>query len=259
MVDVSAYLKRIGYTGSQEPSSETLRALHRAHMLTVPFENLDIHFGRPIVCDSSCFLHKIIEEHRGGFCYELNGAFAELLRTLGFEVTLLSARVTRDGGTESPEFAHLALRVEIPGHQEEGPWLGDVGFGDSFVEPLRLKPGIEQSHIGRLYRLSETGDRFAMEVLLLEAGAAWKKQYTFALKPRHLEEFKDMCAYQQTSPESHFTRQRICSRATPRGRVTLSDLKLIETTGGHREERNLTSDAEWRATLKDIFEIELQS
>ena len=257
MLDVRAYLKRIGHTGSREPSGHTLRTLHRAHMLSVPFENLDIHIGRPIVCDVDCFLRKITEEHRGGFCYELNGAFAELLRALGFSVTLLSVRVARDDGTESPEFAHLALRVEIPNHEDEGPWLADVGFGDSFLEPLRLETGVDQAQIGRVYRLSEIAGRFVMEVLLPDAPGAWKRQYSFTLQPRRLEEFESMCAYQQTSPESHFTRQRICSRATPHGRVTLSDLKLIETTDGDRQERTLTSEAEWRATLNEVFRIGL--
>ncbi|HTR26667.1 MAG TPA: arylamine N-acetyltransferase [Terriglobales bacterium] len=257
MLDVSAYLKRVGYTGPREPSSQMLIALHRAHMLAVPFENLDIHIRRPIVCDLSCFLHKIITEHRGGFCYELNGAFAALLRALGFEVTLLSARVARADGTEAPEFDHLTLRVEIPGRQEDGLWLADVGFGDSFLEPLRLKPELEQPQIGRVYRLSETAGRFAMEVLLPDPSAEWKRQYSFSLGPRRLEEFAAMCAYQQTSPESHFTRQRICSRATERGRVTLSDFRLIVTSNGQRVERMLASEAEWRSTLKNMFEIEL--
>ena len=126
MVNLSAYLERIHYTGSATPSAETLRALHRAHMLAVPFENLDIEFGRKIPCDEDAALHKIVDLRRGGFCYELNSAFAALLRALGFPVTLLSARVTRSDGSESPEFDHLAIRVDL-----DRPWLADVGFGDS--------------------------------------------------------------------------------------------------------------------------------
>src|SRR6476661_9816152 len=110
--------------------AETLRHLHHAHMLSVPFENLDISLGRKIICQEEGFLRKIIERLRGGFCYELNGAFAALLRELGFRVTLLSARVPRENGGNAPEFDHLALRVDL-----EEPWLVDVGFGDSFLEP----------------------------------------------------------------------------------------------------------------------------
>lgn len=262
MLNLSAYLERIGYSGSTEPSAETLRALHRAHMFAVPFENLDIHLGRTIVCAEARFLHKIIDERRGGFCYELNGAFAALLRALGFRVTLLSARVTCADGSDGPEFDHVTLRVDLPnpaaGLTSEVPWLADVGFGDSFLEPLQLLPNVEQSQIGRLYRLAERladGERrFDVEV---RTGDKWKGQYSFTLQARELSEFADMCRYQQTSPESHFTRQRICSRATPEGRVTLSDFKLIESRDGRREERTLGGEEQWRASLRELFGIDL--
>jgi N-hydroxyarylamine O-acetyltransferase len=238
-----AYLERIAYSGSTEPSAETLCSLHRAHMFTVPFENLDIHLGRKIVCEEDRFLQKIISEHRGGFCYELNGAFAALLRELGFQVTLLSARVARADGTYGPDFDHLTLRVDL-----EEPWLADVGFGESFLEPLRLQPNLEQPQIGRVYRLTESEDVLRMEVNTDE----WKPQYSFTLQPRQLSDFAEMCHYQQTSPESHFTRNRVCSRATPDGRITLSNGKLIETHNGSRTERTLT-DEEWTACLREVF------
>src|ERR1700750_658246 len=110
-MDFAAYLARIGFNGSTDPGSETLRRLHLAHLFTVPFENLDISLGRSITCNESRFLHKVVDLHRGGFCYELNGAFAALLRKLGFQVTLLSARVARSDGSESPEVDHLTIRV----------------------------------------------------------------------------------------------------------------------------------------------------
>src|SRR5579863_765040 len=107
MLNVSAYLARIGYAGSTAPTVETLRALHHTHLLTVPFENLDIALGRAIALDEDALVRKLVEQRRGGFCYELNGAFAALLRALGFRVTLLAARVSRESGGESPEFDHL--------------------------------------------------------------------------------------------------------------------------------------------------------
>ena len=135
MLNVPAYLDRIAYTGPISPTLDVLRNLHRHHMLSVPFENLDIALGRNIVCEEDSFTQKIVERRRGGFCYELNGTFASLLRAIGFKVTLLSARVSRDDGSQSPEFDHLALRIDL-----EEPWLADVGFGDSFLEPLQLQP-----------------------------------------------------------------------------------------------------------------------
>jgi N-hydroxyarylamine O-acetyltransferase len=249
-VNVSTYLSRIGFTGSNSPDAETLRALHLAHLLTVPFENLDISLGREIVCDEQRFLHKIIDLHRGGFCYELNGAFAALLRELGFSVTLLSARVSREDGSASPEFDHLTLRIDL--HE---PWLADVGFGDSFLEPLRLKPEVEQEQSSGRFRIVQIGD--VMIVQRARQGEFWKSLYRFTLTPRQLADFAPRCQFQQTSPESHFTRQRICTLPTAEGRITLSDLKFIRTTGERREERTLQSEDEWRSALVDLFGVRL--
>lgn len=248
-VNVPAYLDRIAYSGTVAPTAAVLRALHRAHMLSVPFENLDIGLGRKIICDEESIIRKIVERRRGGFCYELNGAFAALLRELGFKVTLLSARVARQDGSAGPEFDHLTLKVDL-----EEPWLADVGFGDSFLEPLRLKVDIEQPQGGRKFRLVEERGSLHME---MAEPADWKRQYSFALVPHQLGDFAGMCHYHQTSPESSFTQKRICSRATPDGRITVADGKLIITRNGKKEESVLDSDQEWREALKRYFEIVL--
>jgi len=248
MLNVPAYLNRICYAGPTAPTPETLQAVHRAHMFNVPFENLDIYLGREIVCDEARFLHKIVTERRGGFCYELNGAFAALLRALGFQVTLLSARVAGADGSDGPEFDHLTLRVDL-----EDPWLADVGFGDGFLEPLRLNSGLEQPQIGRIYRLTDAEGVFGVEV---GTNGKWKKEYSFTLQPHQLSDFAGMCHYHQASPDSSFTHSRTCSRATPDGRVTLSNGKLIETHNESRKEKTLT-DAEWTACLRDLFGVVL--
>src|SRR6202051_2481392 len=187
-MDVQAYLRRIDYQGSLTPDIDLLHSLHRAHLFTVPFENLDIHLGREIVCDESRILHKIVNEKRGGFCYELNGAFAALLRALGLRVTLLSCRVARQDGSYGPEFDHLTLRVDI-----EEPWLADVGFGDCFLEPLRLGSRLEQEQTGRAYRLTSRMTSaasidavFGLEVM---AEGRWKREYAFTLQQRQLVDF----------------------------------------------------------------------
>lgn len=250
MLNVPGYLDRIAYAGPTAPTSETLRELHRAHMLAVPFENLDISLGRKIVCDEAAFLRKIVEHRRGGFCYELNGAFAALLRELGFKITLLSARVPRDDGTNGPEFDHLTLCVDL-----EEPWLADVGFGDSFLAPLRLKPGIEQLQGNRDFRIAEESSDLHME--MANPDENWKRQYSFTLAARQLADFVGMCHYHQTSPQSPFTQKRICSKAMPEGRITLADMKLIVTRNGKKEEKLLTTEDEWRAVLRKEFGIAL--
>jgi len=249
MVDLPAYLERIGYSGSRSPTLETLRHLHRAHLFCVPFENLEIGLGRRIVLEEDALLRKVVEKRRGGFCYELNGIFAALLRALGFAVTLLSARVARADGGEGPEFDHLALRVDL-----EEPWLADVGFGESFVEPMLLKAGMQQKDPAGTFRLVELESRISMQKAEAEK---WHPQYSLSLQPRRLEDFAGMCHYHQTSPNSSFTQKRICSRATVDGRITLTDMKLIVTNSGHREERVLTSEQEWIEALWEHFGIKL--
>ena len=250
MVDVAAYLDRIGYLGPTDPTAENLRALQRAHLFAVPFENLDISLGRKITVQPELILNKIVGHRRGGFCYELNGAFAALLRELGFDVTLLSARVARANAGEGPEFDHLTLLVDAV-----ELWLADVGFGDSFLEPLRLKRDREQQDPAGTFRLLQDANRW--HVHRAEQAANWKPQYSFSLQPRRLEEFTGMCHYHQTSPDSSFTQNRICSRATPEGRITLSEMKLIVTRNGQREERSLGSEAERSAVLEEEFGIRL--
>jgi len=249
-MNASAYLARLGYTDPAVPSAETLRSLHRAHMQTVLFENLDIGIKRKIVCEAKASVRKIVEQRRGGFCYELNGVFAWLLGELGFHVTLLSARVARQDGGYSPEFDHLTLRVDLA-----DPWIADVGFGDTFVEPLRLIPDVDQEQGSEKFRITEQdGDHFQVEGL--DSAGVWKAEYMFSLTPRELSDVAPRCHYHQTSPDSHFRQNRICSIATPRGRVTLSGLRLIVTENGQREERELT-EAEWHAALQKYFGVYL--
>jgi len=249
-MNVPAYLRRIGYSGPITPTLETLRLIHRAHLETVPFENLDISLKRPIVLDQDRFVHKIVEENRGGFCYELNGAFAALLREMGYRVTLLSARAPLKDGSPGPEFDHLALRVDL-----DQPWLVDVGFGECFLEPLLLKPGIEQRQDLATFRIKEEGSSLSVE--RQQPDGSWKTEYLFTLMPRRLEDFAEMCRFHQTSPESHFTQKRLCTLATSNGRVTLSDIKLIITASGNRQERMLASEDELRQVLRKHFGLVL--
>jgi len=248
-MDVASYLERIGYEGPREPTLDVLREIHRRHMLTVPFENLDIHLGRTIVLDEAAFFDKIVRQRRGGFCYELNGLFAALLRELGYDVDLLSGRVANEIGRFGPEFDHLVLRVQLDGQ----PWIADVGFGDSFLEPLALEGG-EQSSGGLMYFIDSWPEG---RILLREEKGVWSEKYVFTLHPRRLEEFAGMCVYHQTSPNSTFPRARICTRATPQGRITLAEMRLIQTMNGERTERMLESEEQYQQALLEYFGVEL--
>lgn len=251
-MDVKAYLERIEYEGTLAPTAETLRGLHVAHMTAVPFENLSIHASEPVVLEDGALFEKIVGRSRGGFCYEDNGLFAALLRELGFEVSMLSAEVANPEGAFGRPFDHMALLVTL-----EERWLADVGFGDSFVEPLRIDERGEQLQGRRAYRVTQEGDYLFMS--RREEGGGWKAQYRFTLRPHAYADFAEMCRYHQTSPESHFTRGRVCSRATREGgRVTLSGMRFIETdAGGARRERELASEEEYAAALREHFRINM--
>ena len=249
-MDIAAYLKRINYDGPLDPSAETLRRLQQAHMLRVPFENLDIHLGRPIILDESKILSKIVDHRRGGFCYELNGAFAALLRALGFHVSMLSAGVARSEGGFSPPFDHMALLVHL-----KERWLADVGFGDSFREPLRLDYRQEQVQEDGAYLISSDGEYLILE--RRDMDGSWEPQYRFTLQPYQYADYTEMCHFHQTSPDSHFTQRRTCSLAMPDGRITVTGMRLITTTRGERHERELASEEEFAATLREHFGVEL--
>jgi N-hydroxyarylamine O-acetyltransferase len=242
-LDIERYFERITYHGSHEPILPTLQALHEAHLLAVPFENLDISLGRAIVLDEAGMWTKIVEHHRGGFCYELNGLFALLLRALGFQVDLLSASVTRSTGGFGPDFDHLTLLVHL-----EQDWLADVGFGESFRQPLLMQADLTQRQSGSSYRLECEDGSWIYQ----EWDDAWNPAYRFSLKPHALRDFASMCHYHQTSSESHFTQQRVCSLATPSGRITLSDQRLITTSDGKRTERVLTDQEYWTILAKQF-------
>ena len=245
--ELDAYLARIGAGHPARADAAALRELQLRHLLAVPFENLSIHLGEPIVLEPAALLDKLVRRCRGGFCYELNGAFADLLSTLGFRVTLLAARVFGEHGP-GPPFDHLALRVDVAG---DGPWLADVGFGRHSSHPLRLDARAEQADPGGSFRIAETADGD------LDVSRDGQPQYRLEPRPRSLADFEPTCWWQQTSPSSHFTRSLVCSLLTEDGRVTLSDRALIRTAGDRREERTLTGDPEVLDAYRTWFGIVL--
>jgi N-hydroxyarylamine O-acetyltransferase len=247
-MNVDAYLRRIQYDGPRDPSPATLRGLHRQHLFTVPFENLDIALGIPIYLDPELLYRKIVARNRGGYCYELNGLFHDLLEAMGFSVCMLSAQVRREDGGFGPEFDHMLLKVTL-----DDPWLADVGFGESFVDPLPLSPGTNQAENGNLFGVAKVEETWE---LFKQDSEGRVPLYRFSDAPRRLSDFENMNRFQQSSPDSGFTRRRICTKATPDGRITLAGLRLSVTQNGQREERMLQGQAELRACLCERFGVE---
>lgn len=255
-MDIPAYLQRIRYYGSLQPTTATLQALHRSHLYTVPFENLDISLGRRILLDEERLFDKIVRRRRGGFCYELNGLFALLLTALGFDVTYLSASDAYADGSFAPEFDHLVLLVKTPADLDpDTGWLVDVGWGDTFRQPLNAYSTAEQQQDGRAYWLEALGEQRLL--WQREPGGEIERQYRFTFQPRRLAQFEPMCRYHQTSPESSFTRRRICTLAIPGGRLTLTDSRLITALDGRRSERSVSDGEEYNRLLRGLFGVTL--
>jgi N-hydroxyarylamine O-acetyltransferase len=249
-MDLTAYLRRIDYRGKLEPTLEVLTELHRAHLFSVPFENLDIILRRPIVLSLPALYEKVVLRQRGGFCYELNALFCWLLKEIGFEVQMLSGRVF-SGEKFGAEFDHMLLKVSF-----DDDVVADVGFGDSFVDPLILSAE-EQSQTNGAYRFFKEDDDWVLS--RKTSGAEWQAQYCFTLQPRLLNDYETMCSYHQTSPESSFTRESVCSLVTPDGRITLSGNRLLTTNDGYVEEQRVRSTSEYRTLLAEHFRLELEA
>ena len=202
--------------------------------------------GRRIELVLPEILDKIVNQKRGGFCYELNSAFAWLLGKIGFSVKLLSAR-TYDGRSLSPEFDHMLIQVNIG-----QPVIADVGFGDSFLLPL-IPGNPNYFQFDRYYRLLNKENRWVLQQRF--EGGAWKSQYIFDTGSHPLHHFDAMCDYHQTSSSSPFTRKIVCSRATGQGRITLANSRYIENEQDHREEIQIKSKDRMEEILHDRFGI----
>jgi N-hydroxyarylamine O-acetyltransferase len=243
VIDRDAYLRRIGLVPAAA-AAPTLDELQLAHLVAVPFENLSIHAGEVIQLDAGWLHDKIVTRRRGGFCYELNGLFAELLLALGHRVDRLAARVYGDDGALGIPFDHMCLRVD-------DVWLVDVGFGDSFIRPLRLDDRGAQHDGRRAFRITDVGPDAR---ILEDAGTP---AFRFTLAPFTLAEFAPGCTYHTTSPDSHFTQRRVVSRLTPDGRLTLRDDRLITTdAAGAKTETPIADRDAWRALARERFGLE---
>jgi N-hydroxyarylamine O-acetyltransferase len=239
---VDAYLDRIGRTERPERSDAGLRELQLAHLLSVPFENLSIHLGEPISLVPDEIYDKIVNRRRGGFCFELNGLFASLLATLGFEVRLAAAGVYGPAGL-GPPLNHLALLVDGA--------LVDVGFGRNSAAPLRLDITTDQPDACGTFRVEPASDRD------LDVRRDGELQYRLDAKPRALADFEPANWWHQTNAASRFRSGLTCSLLTPTGRITLTERTLVTTEGAVRTEKTFDSDEQVLGAYRDLFGVVL--
>lgn len=255
-MDIGLYLRRIKYNGIGYGDMQTLRTLLRGHVFNIPFEDMDIHNGTPIVLQLELLYRKVVLDKRGGYCYELNLLFHHLLSSFGFKVSLISGRLLHGHGY-GPEFEHMALLVELDGQK----WLVDTGYGDFSVEPLSILPGEWQSDGRAQYLITDNlvveGQKYLGVSKWNPSKHAFKTEYIFTLTPRVLREFAGMHHFHQTSPDSNFVRSFICSLPTADGRISVINNKLIRTGNGAKQVRTIPDEAEKQELLKKYFNIDL--
>jgi N-hydroxyarylamine O-acetyltransferase len=250
-LDLDAYLTRIGHDGELSPSASTLAALHRAHLATVPFENLDIVLGRGIAVDFVSVQDKLLRRRRGGYCYEHGVLFAAVLERLGYSVDRLLARVGDDEQRPRPR-SHMTLRVGA----DEGQWLADVGFGDGLLEPLPwddTRAAHRQG--GWTYQLVSPGP--SLWQLRQRQGQKWTVLYRFTEEPQHASDVLVANHFTSTHASSRFVGQLVVMRKDDHAVRRLLGRRLITTRpDGSSDERVLT-DAEIDGALADDFGVPL--
>lgn len=224
---VHAYLDRIGYTGGTAPTVAALAALQHAHLKTVPYENLDILRGVRLRYDTETLFDKIVTNHRGGYCFELNGLFGWLLRQLGYPVTDWFARFLRDGD-DIPARRHRVLRVEAEGQV----WVADVGVGGVVPRfPLRLAEGVEQPQGIEVYRMVQ--DPMLGWVVQDWRHGAWTPYFAFTEEPQLEIDFSMPSYFCEYAPESPFNKEIIAAILHADGRSSLDGnvLKVFSPDG----------------------------
>jgi N-hydroxyarylamine O-acetyltransferase len=239
------YFARIAYSGPRDATLTTLRGVHRAHLLAIPYENLDIHLGRRVTLDPDATFDKLVDERRGGWCFEMNGLLGRVLETLGFEVRYLSGAVGRATRGWRAQGNHLVLLVTL-----DRPWIADVGFGDGFLTPLPLEPGNYRQGFLQ-YRLSRDGPRWRMD----NHAFGGADGFDFTLTPRTLDAFASQCHDLQTAADSSFVKSTVCERFTPDGLVMLRGATLREVTAAGVASRVLQDAADFAGVLRKRFDL----
>jgi N-hydroxyarylamine O-acetyltransferase len=251
-MNIDAYLKRIDYKGSLEPTLETLQAVHRQHLRSIPYENLDIHLGRRLELNEARFFEKIVLEKRGGWCYEMNGLLAWGLRELGFQVQYLSGAVNREKNGANAEGNHLVLLVNL-----EQPYLADVGFGDGLLEPLPLREGSYQQGFLTFQLTKDSFDKDGERWLFHNHPQGGAKSFDFTLKSHQLSDFANQCHRQQTSANSGFVQGTVCQIFNHEGIVTLRGAVLKKVTREGVTRRVIDAEKEYESLLRTVFGLEL--
>ena len=248
-MQLATYCNRIGYRGPAEPTLQVLGDLLRAHVLRVPFENLDVQLGRPTTIDPEAAFDKIVNRNRGGWCYEQNGLFGWALSEIGFDVTRVAAAVMRADRGRIADNNHLALLVRV----DDQTWLVDVGFGGSLVAPIQLRDGeYDQAPFRLGLRQLEAGNWQFWE----DAGDG-EFSFDFAAKAADEAALDSKCRYLQTSADSSFVLNLVSQLRQPNAHTTLRGKVFSQASPGGIATRILESPDELVTTLREAFGLDV--
>ncbi|HEY4114970.1 MAG TPA: arylamine N-acetyltransferase [Rhizomicrobium sp.] len=248
-MEIAAYLDRIGISGAVQPDLRALRTLHRAHLLAIPYENLDVQLGRPVTTEIAPIYDKIVGRRRGGWYYEMNGLFGWALAELGFDVTRGAGGVMREMMGDFSVGNHLVLHVRLP----DGDHLADVGFGDGPIDPFRVQGG--EFTDGRFQFALSQPDANWWRLHNHAAGGA--KSFDFRLLPADESLLAEKCAFLQTSEASPFVQNLVCQRHTQDGITMLRGRVLRKVTSQATQERTLQDADDLRQTLANEFDLDV--
>lgn len=252
-LDIDTYLQRIGYQGEKLPTLNTLQALQRLHLQTITFENLNPLLGLPVPLDRHALMDKLVHQRRGGYCFENNLLFLEVLTMLGFQARGITGRVYWNQPDDAwPARSHMLLLVTIDGED----YLSDVGFGGMTpTAPLNLHTRHPQSTPLEPFRVDAHQDHYSLWVQL---GDQWRLLYRFDLMQQGAVDFEMANWYVACHPQSKFVNNLIAVRTDKDRRHTLlNDLYTVRFPDGSSEKHTLASLAELWELLEGIFAINM--
>jgi len=232
------------------PNLETLTELHRCHVMTVPFECLDIHYGSEIRLDVNHIYNKVVLRRRGGYCYELNTLFNKLLKALGYQSRIISSRIYNSEGDLGPEYDHMSILVQL-----DVSYLVDVGYGDLFIYPLEIDNQDYQKDGSKYFKVQQLDDK-SYQLLVSQDKIKVQPKYVFDTRERSLAEFQSQNVEKQTSPLSKFVKNKICTLPKVTGRITIYNDRLKVIKDGLTTERQIRSEEELFGILAREFGIE---
>lgn len=249
---IEGYLERINYKGPLDVSKETLYKIHTAHALNIPFENLDVYFKKPVYLDRESLYKKIVSNKRGGYCFEMNGLLSIILKSLGFKVRDLLARITKDNGVTYNAKTHQVLCVEIG----DDKYLLDVGYGNhGLAAPVLIEPGREQEQFFDTFRIVEI-EKYGY-ALQRKIEGEFAYIYAFDFEECSPADFMMSHHFTSTFPESLFVNKKVCTVLTKEGRITLTDDHFKVVKGDETSILEIEGDHHYNELLKEHFKLDL--